>query len=43
MRWFATTQSCMSSRMTFGLNKSRSPTCIQMRMGFTGLFGISVR
>ena len=39
----ATTQSCMSSRITFGFSRSRSPTSIQRRIGFTGLFGISVR
>ena len=37
------TQSCMSSRITFGLSRSRSPTSIQMRIGFAGLFGMSVR
>ena len=30
---FATTQSCMLSRIAFGLNKSRSPTSIQIRIG----------
>ncbi len=33
MRWLASTQSCMPSRMTFGLKLSRSPTARKMATG----------
>ena len=42
MRWLASTQSCMPSRMTLGLKLSRSPTHIQIRRGLRGAAGMSV-
>src|SRR5262245_37555017 len=39
---FAATQSCIPSLRCVN-SRSRSLTCIQMRIGFAGLFGISVR
>ena len=41
MRSFATTQSCIPSRMMLGSYRSRSPTCSQILIGFTGDDGIS--
>ncbi|WP_439625095.1 alpha/beta hydrolase-fold protein [Gemmata sp.] len=38
----ASTQSCMSSRVTFGLSRSRSPTWMNRRIGFFGSLGLSV-
>ncbi len=42
IRWLASTQSCIPSRITFGLSESLSPTERKMRIGFFGSFGISV-
>src|SRR3954447_16586632 len=42
MRLLASTQSCIPSRMTFGLSRSASPTDRNSRIGFFGLSGMSV-